>query len=463
MASKRPFCDADFLCPICRDFFDHPVVLPCGHSGCKNCIEQYWRVSVSRQCPLCRQISGNNPSLNLVLRNLCQAFLDHRRYLEELCEVHHEERTVVCCDDEQLLCAICRECEEHRNHTCRPVQEIAEEHKGVLRGKLDFLKKQMSRMRGAHFEYDYTEMKICDEATHLEKQIKASFKSLRQLLDDEENAMLNELKLEKEKKMENLKDKREKIDEEIGKVTTTIKDLERELNSGNIRIIQNFKDTMMRAQCEFQGPERTPGELIDSAKYVGNLNLNVWRKVRRSVSYSPVVLDPNTANLDLIVSTDLRSVRFHYDDCYDKFPNNLERFDHCPCVLGSVGFSTGTHTWAVEVEDNTSWMVGVATESVQRKGTNGLPSGVWCIGHEGENLSVTDPLESHVPLLGFEKPAIVRVKLDMSAGQLSFSDRLCETVYHTFTHNFTEMVFPFFYTESPFSITILHEVKPEEI
>lgn len=129
MASKRPFCDADFLCPVCRDVFDHPVVLPCGHSGCKDCIEQYWRVSDSRQCPLCRQISANNPSLNLALRNLCQAFLDHRRYLEELCEVHHEKRTLVCCDDEQILCEICRESEEHRNHTCRPVQEIAEEHK----------------------------------------------------------------------------------------------------------------------------------------------------------------------------------------------------------------------------------------------------------------------------------------------------------------------------------------------
>ncbi|XP_077066760.1 E3 ubiquitin-protein ligase TRIM35 [Siphateles boraxobius] len=463
MASKRPFCDADFLCPVCRDFFDHPVVLPCGHSGCKDCIEQYWRVRVSRQCPLCRQISDNNPSLNLALRSLCQAFLDHRRYLEELCEVHHEERTLVCCDDEQLLCEICRECEEHRNHTYRPVQEIAEEHRGVLRGKLDLLKTKMSHMEGANFECELTVMKIYDDATHLENRIKALFKPLHQLLDDEENAMLNELKLEKEKKLESLKDKSEKIDEEIGKLTTTIKDLERELNSGNIRIIQNFKDTMMRAQCEFQDPEMTPGDLIDCAKYLGNFNLNVWRKVRRSIRYSPVVLDPNTANFDLIVSADLMSVWHQYEIDYEEIPNNLERFDQCPCVLGSVGFSTGTHTWDVDVKDITSWMVGVATESVQRKGTNGLPSGVWCIGHEGESLSVTDPLESHVPLLGFEKPAIVRVKLDMSAGQLSFSDRLCETVYHTFRHNFTEMVFPFFYTEGHIPLTILPEVKPEEI
>lgn len=463
MASKRLFCDADFLCPVCRDVFDHPVVLLCGHSGCKDCIEQYWRVSHSRQCPLCRQMSANKPSFNLALRHLCQAFLDHRRYLEELCEVHHEKRTLVCCDDEQLLCEICRESEKHRNHTYRPVQELAEEHKGVLRGNLDLLKEKMHLMEAANYECDFTAMKIREEATHLENQTKALFKHLHQLLDDEENAMLNELKREKEKKMESLKEKSEKINKELGKLTTTIKDLEKELNSGDIRIIQNFKDTLMRAQCEFQDPEMTPGDLIDTAKYMGNFKLNVWRKVRRSISYSPVVLDPNTANFHLAVSDDLISVWHEFEMSYEEIPNNLERFDGCPCVLGSVGFSTGTHTWDVDVENNASWMVGVATESVQRKGTNGLPSGVWCIGLEGDILSVTDPLESHVPLPGFEKPTVVRVKLDLSAGWLSFSDLLCETVYHTFTHNFTEMVFPFFYTEAHYPLTILPGDKAEEI
>lgn len=72
----------------------------------------------------------------------------------------------------------------------------------------------------------------------MENQIKDSFKHLHQLLDDEEKAMLNELKLEKEKKLESLKDKIEKIGEEIGMLTTIIKDLKKELDSGDIRIIQ---------------------------------------------------------------------------------------------------------------------------------------------------------------------------------------------------------------------------------
>uniref|UniRef100_A0A9J7Y2R8 Tripartite motif containing 35-40 n=1 Tax=Cyprinus carpio carpio TaxID=630221 RepID=A0A9J7Y2R8_CYPCA len=434
MASKRPFCDADFLCAVCHDVFDRPVVLLCGHSFCKDCIERYWSVNDSRQCPMCRQTSANTPSLNLALGNLCQAFLHHKRHLEELCEVHQEKRTLVCCDDEQLLCEICEQSEEHRNHTSRPVQEVVEEHK-----------------------YD---------APDLENRIKAGFKDIHQLLIHEEKAMFNELKLEKKEKLESLKSKNEIISEEIHMLTTTIKDLEKELNSGDIRIIQNFKETLKRAQCKFQAPEITSGDLLDSAKYLGNFELNVWKKMRNRFSYSPVVLDLNTACHQLSACTNLTTISNHEDlmeeDGQECLPLNRERFADCPCVLGYVGYSTGKHTWDVDVEENTSWMVGVAVESVQRRGTNGLPRGIWCMGLDGDVLSVTDPLESRVPLHGFAKPTVVRVNLDLSAGRLSFSDLLGQTVYHTFTHNFTEKVFPFFYNECAYPISILPVVESKE-
>lgn len=178
-----------------------------------------------------------------------------------------------------------------------------------------------------------------------------------------------------------------------------------------------------------------------------------------------MVLDPNTANFHLTLSVDPTSVRNlnKSEVINEQSNNNIERFADCPCVLGYVGYSTGKHTWDVDVEENTSWMVGVAVESVQRRGTSGLPSGVWCIGLDGEVLSVTDPLESRVPLHGFAKPTVVRVNLDLSAGRLSFSDLLGQTVYHTFTHNFTEKVFPFFYTKCHFPLTILPKSFNKEI
>lgn len=129
MALKRPFPEEDFLCPVCCGVFSDPVVLQCGHSGCKKCLDMYWSSKGSRECPLCRKVSANSPPFNTSLRNLCQTFLDYKHHLEEYCEVHQDVLRLYCCDDEQLVCERCRDSEEHRKHTCRPVGEVAEERK----------------------------------------------------------------------------------------------------------------------------------------------------------------------------------------------------------------------------------------------------------------------------------------------------------------------------------------------
>lgn len=164
---------------------------------------------------------------------------------------------------------------------------------------------------------------------------------------------------------------------------------------------------------------------------------------------APVVLDPNTANSQLILSEDLTCVR-DWDEHEEEdivgvqLPDNPERFDRCPCVLGSVGYSSGTHIWDVDVGDSTFWMLGVTTESAKRKGTNSLPSEVWCIGYDSNTLSLKAPQESCISLIWCEKPKQVRVNLDLDEGQISFSDPLSETHYHTFTTRYTEKLFPFF-------------------
>ncbi len=133
MASKRPFSEEDFSCPVCCDIFSDPVLLQCGHSVCRCCIQQYWTTKGSRECPLCRKRSTTkNPPVNLALKNLSLAFLDYRGPSEELCEVHRERLSLFCLHDEALMCVVCRESHQHRNHACRPVSEIAEERKVTL-------------------------------------------------------------------------------------------------------------------------------------------------------------------------------------------------------------------------------------------------------------------------------------------------------------------------------------------
>ncbi|XP_048011415.1 zinc-binding protein A33-like [Megalobrama amblycephala] len=110
------------------------------------------------------------------------------------------------------------------------------------------------------------------------------------------------------------------------------------------------------------------GALINVPYYLGNLTFRVWKKMQDIVQNTPVILDPNTASPQLILSDDLTSLTFNKSR--QPFPDNAERFDLFRCVLGSEGFKSGKHSWDVEVGNNSAWTVGIITASYQRKGDN---------------------------------------------------------------------------------------------
>ncbi|XP_075945802.1 bloodthirsty-related gene family, member 16 [Anarhichas minor] len=157
-----------------------------------------------------------------------------------------------------------------------------------------------------------------------------------------------------------------------------------------------------------------------------------------------VTLDPDTAHCHLILSDDGKQVKT--GDVKKNLPDNPERFDSCTCVLAKQSFTSGRFYYEVQVKRKIKWDLGVARESINRKGsiTVSPQDGYWmiCLRNENEYEACDD---SSVLLSLKSQPQKVGVFVDYEEGLVSFYDIDAAALIYSFTGCcFTEKLFPFF-------------------
>uniref|UniRef100_A0A673G5M5 Uncharacterized protein n=1 Tax=Sinocyclocheilus rhinocerous TaxID=307959 RepID=A0A673G5M5_9TELE len=129
-----------------------------------------------------------------------------------------------------------------------------------------------------------------------------------------------------------------------------------------------------------------------------------------------------------------------------KLPYSPKRFTYCPNVLAEEGFSSGKFYFEVQVKGKTEWELGVARESIKRKGkiTLSPEDGFWTVWLRNKNQYAALSYPT-VPLSLRVKPQRIGVFVDYEKGLVSFYDVESSSHIYSFTgQSFTGKLYPYF-------------------
>ncbi|CAL9701448.1 unnamed protein product [Knipowitschia caucasica] len=450
----------DFSCPVCLEVYKDPVLLPCSHSFCKACLQNCWGEDGTRQCPVCKRCSFvRDPPCNLILKNLCDAFaqqlsLKQPSQAEAICPHHKEKLQLFCLDHQQPVCLVCRDSRAHHEHKFRPINEMAQDYREQLQKSLLPLQDRLQETSDVIQHWYQTGEYIKQEGDRTEKLIQKEINKMRDFLQKEEQERVQAVRTEVQQKISLMEQNVAALSEEMETLSNSIRQTQEELKASDVAFLQKYSGAVRRVQ---EAPlEVIPlmpsGGLVDVAKHLGNLGFNIWNQMKDLVSYTPVVLDPNTAFRSLFVSDDLCSVH-----CANRetelpwVPENPERFIKYVKVLGNEEFTTGKHRWEVDVQEKGNWAVGVITKSTPCIGD--IPCEYWTIWFKDDHYSALAPPHIDTVLTLKNPLQRIRVDLDMDRRRVSFSDAFTNTHIHTFYY-IAEKVFPFINTIQQNQITI---------
>uniref|UniRef100_A0AAZ1X027 B30.2/SPRY domain-containing protein n=1 Tax=Oreochromis aureus TaxID=47969 RepID=A0AAZ1X027_OREAU len=170
-------------------------------------------------------------------------------------------------------------------------------------------------------------------------------------------------------------------------------------------------------------------------------------ELRRVQQYAvDVSLDPDTAHPELILSDDGKQVNF--GDVNQSLSDNPKRFTVFANVLGRQGFSSGRFYFEVQVKGKTDWILGVARESVNRKGGNSVKpqDGFWALWlrNNNEYTACTGPA-AVLSLASAPDKVGVFVDYEERLGVVSIYDVDAAALIYSFTGcSFTEKLYPYF-------------------
>ncbi|XP_067826716.1 E3 ubiquitin-protein ligase TRIM62 isoform X1 [Heptranchias perlo] len=453
----------ELLCSICLSIYQDPVSFGCEHYFCRKCITEHWirQDHSTRDCPECRRTFRDpllSPSLklsNIVERYSAfplDAILQAQRNSFPCKD--HDKVKLFCLNDKCLVCFFCDEPALHEQHHVTNIEESFEEIQRELKDQyealqdsehghkkaLQLLKRQLSETKSS--------------AKSLRATIAEAFDRLHRFLKEKQKSMLEELETDTARTLNDIEQKIQRYSHQLREVQEGMQILQEKLVEADKLLFLEGINTTLESFLELH-TARLKGKIHETnltyedfptSKYMGPLQYTIWKSLFQDIQPVPaaLTLDPITAHQRLILSDDCTIVA--YGNLHPQpLQDSPKRFDVEVSVLGSDGFDNGVHYWEVMVSEKTQWMIGVALESVSRKGSIQIqPSrGFHCIVmHDGNQYSAcTEPWTRLNVKSKLEK---VGVYFDYEKGLLTFYNADDMSWLYTFREKFNGKFFPYF-------------------
>ncbi|XP_044525268.1 probable E3 ubiquitin-protein ligase TRIML1 [Gracilinanus agilis] len=370
---------ADLTCSICLGYFTDPVTVSCGHSFCTVCLLRCRGEAESTfHCPECRGIIEEDdvlPNRNLqtmsvtgkrLRPHLLQSIVDL-----SVCHKHGEKEKLFCEEDQRLLCGSCSLSPGHKDHRVLPLQMAADKCRDKIKHTLNNLQRKKEEFNVALDRAARREA-LCDKAIHsLKQSFISEYRKVHEFLWEEEELYLQRLDQQYTDILAKLELNKTKLSQQIENLERMQLEVEDNLEKGPLEMLQDVKGTLERhEELLLQEPE------VISLAWATSPITGLREMLMRF--QSDISLDPESAHPHLILSEDLKSVK--YGDVPRDLPDNQQRFDSAPAVLGDQTFTSGKHYWEVKVGNKTAWEVGICKDPVRRKGqVSSLSKDAWTL------------------------------------------------------------------------------------
>ncbi|XP_026952222.1 E3 ubiquitin-protein ligase TRIM58 [Sagmatias obliquidens] len=468
MASGGPgerLCE-EARCPVCLDFLQKPVSVDCGHSFCLRCISEFCEKSDSAQsglyaCPQCRgpfRLESFRPNRQLasLVDSVRQLGLGAGPSGARLCVRHGEELSRFCEEDQEALCWVCDTTPEHRSHRTTPLQEAARCYQVKLQMAQEHVRKEMEEALTQEASVGRKTIIWKEKVETQRQRFRLEFEKYRGLLALEEQLQLRRLEEEERATLQRLRESKNRLVQQSRALKDLAEELEERCQRPALGLLEGAGGALSRSKSVTRlDLETIPMELKTMCRIPG------MREMLRKFQVD-IKLDPATAHPSLLLTADLRSVQD--GELWRDVPNNPERFDTWPCILGLQNFSSGRHYWEVMVGERAEWGLGVCQDTVSRKGetTPSPENGVWAMWllKGSEYMVLASP---SVPLLHLERPRCIGIFLDYEAGEISFYNITHGSYIYTFNHLFSGFLRPYFFIcdTTPLILPPMTEVELE--